>query len=177
MIVALLNQKSGVGKATLALLLAGELTRKGNRVALLAALVLLKCNRRRSMDWPLAELLALLREAYICRPERRAFRPLWRQYGSARDRRPRERDQGDRAMSAWSGRHCLASRPSGPDTRIKAAVGALRTVDQSALVMRPTTNMTPQVRDRIAAFQHDVIVADLLREMLARIPATSGEPS
>lgn len=90
MIVALLNQKSGVGKATLTLLLAGGLTCKGNRVALLAALVLLKCNRRRSMDWPLAELLARLREAGILRPERRAFRPRWRQYGRARDHRTRE---------------------------------------------------------------------------------------
>lgn len=80
-------------------------------------------------------------------------------------------------MSEWSGRHCLASRPSGPDTRIKAAVGAWGTVDQSAFVARPTTDMTTQVRDRIAAFQRDVTVAETLREMLARIPATSGEPS
>ncbi|RUU92654.1 hypothetical protein EOB59_06650 [Mesorhizobium sp. M7A.F.Ca.MR.176.00.0.0] len=51
MIVGLLNRKSRVGKATLTLLLVGELAGKGNLVALLAALVLLKCNRLRSMDW------------------------------------------------------------------------------------------------------------------------------
>lgn len=80
MIVALLNQKSGVGKATLTLLLAGELTCKGNQFATFG--------------------------------------------------------------------------------------------------VRPTTDMTTQVRDRIAAFQHDVIVADTLRARLAReFPTTSGEPS
>jgi hypothetical protein len=37
--------------------------------------------------------------------------------------------------------------------------------------------MTTQVRDRIAAFQHDVIVADTLRARLAReFPTASGEP-
>ncbi|MCQ8876209.1 hypothetical protein NP945_30660 [Mesorhizobium sp. LMG17149] len=43
--------------------------------------------------------------------------------------------------------------------------------------MRPTTEVMPQLRDSIAAFQRDVIIADTLRELLARIPATSGELS
>ncbi|MER9950350.1 hypothetical protein [Mesorhizobium sp. M0047] len=44
--------------------------------------------------------------------------------------------------------------------------------------VRPTTDMTTQVSDRIAAFRDGVIVANTLREMLARkFPATSGEPS
>ncbi|RWP90113.1 MAG: hypothetical protein EOR11_08035 [Mesorhizobium sp.] len=177
MIVGLLNQKSCVGKATLTLLLVGELAGKGNRFALLAALVLLKCNRLRSMDLALAELLARLREAYVCRPERRAFRPRWRQYGSARDRRTRERDRGDRAMSEWTRKHCLASRPSGSDTLIQSAVGALRKVNRSAFVVRPTTDMTPRGRDRSAAcpaLRHRR--RDASRDARAN-SATSGEPS
>ncbi|MER8713162.1 hypothetical protein [Mesorhizobium sp. M1295] len=44
--------------------------------------------------------------------------------------------------------------------------------------VRPTTDMTTQERARIAAFEHDVIVANTLHEMLAReFPATSGEPT
>ncbi|MER8505289.1 hypothetical protein NKH91_04005 [Mesorhizobium sp. M0894] len=47
----------------------------------------------------------------------------------------------------------------------------------ATFVVRPTTDMTPQVRDRIAAFQHNVTVADMLRASLAReFPTTSGEP-
>ncbi|MER8751656.1 hypothetical protein NKH57_20665 [Mesorhizobium sp. M1050] len=45
----------------------------------------------------------------------------------------------------------------------------------ATLVVRPTTDMTTQERDRIAAFEHDVIVANTRREML--VPATLGEPS
>lgn len=79
MIVALLNRKSRVGKATLTLLLAGELTCKGNQFA--------------------------------------------------------------------------------------------------TFVVRPTTDMTTQERDRIAAFWDGVIVADTLRARLARqFPTASGEP-
>jgi hypothetical protein len=54
MIVALLNQKSGFGKATLTLHLTAGLTCKGNRVALLAALMPPQSNGRRSMErlWP-----------------------------------------------------------------------------------------------------------------------------
>lgn len=79
MIAALLNQKSRVGKATLTLLLAGELTCKGNQFA--------------------------------------------------------------------------------------------------AFVVRPTTDMMPQVRDRIAALLRDVIVDDPLRARLAHeFPTASGEP-
>jgi hypothetical protein len=48
MIAMLLNQKSCFGKATWTLHLVGELACKGNRLALLAALVLLKCNLRLS---------------------------------------------------------------------------------------------------------------------------------
>lgn len=44
-------------------------------------------------------------------------------------------------------------------------------------VVRPTTELTTQERDRIAALQHDIIVADTLRAGLAReFPTTSGEP-
>ncbi|MER8649513.1 hypothetical protein [Mesorhizobium sp. M0586] len=47
----------------------------------------------------------------------------------------------------------------------------------ATFVVRPTIDMTPQVRDRIAAFEHDVIVANTLRARLARaFPTTSGEP-
>ncbi|RWE29372.1 MAG: hypothetical protein EOS78_30185 [Mesorhizobium sp.] len=47
----------------------------------------------------------------------------------------------------------------------------------ATFVVRPTTDMTTQVRDRIAAFLRDVMVANTLREMLARkFPTTSGEP-
>ncbi|MFC3323585.1 hypothetical protein [Mesorhizobium cantuariense] len=48
----------------------------------------------------------------------------------------------------------------------------------ATFVVRPTTDMTPQVRDRIAASQHVVTVADMLGARLAReFPTTSGEPS
>jgi hypothetical protein len=74
-------------------------------------------------------------------------------------------------MSEWSEKHCHPSRPSGPDTRIKAVVGALGTVDHSAIVY---ARAAARPRRR---FQRDVIGADTLREMLARLRATSGEPS
>jgi hypothetical protein len=44
-------------------------------------------------------------------------------------------------------------------------------------VVRPTTDMTPQLCDRVATFQHNVIIVDTLRARLAReFPTTSGEP-
>lgn len=47
----------------------------------------------------------------------------------------------------------------------------------ATFVVRPTTELTAQERDRIAALQHDIIVADTLRARLAReFPTTSGEP-
>ncbi|ESZ42919.1 hypothetical protein X732_02325 [Mesorhizobium sp. L2C066B000] len=43
--------------------------------------------------------------------------------------------------------------------------------------MRPTTDMTTQERARIAAFEHDVLVANTLPARLARaFPTASGEP-
>lgn len=85
MIIALANQKGGVGKTTLALHLAGEWARAGRRVtlidgpprlaslmrsALLAADLLLIPVLPSPIDgWASAEMLALLREARIYRPE------------------------------------------------------------------------------------------------------------
>ncbi|MER8905862.1 hypothetical protein [Mesorhizobium sp. M0387] len=48
----------------------------------------------------------------------------------------------------------------------------------ATFVVRPTTDMTTQERDRIAAFWDGVIVAETLRARLAsEFPTTSGEPT
>ncbi|MER9753965.1 hypothetical protein NKJ46_10990 [Mesorhizobium sp. M0166] len=117
MIVALLNQRAVSARPLVAS--RRQIGLQGESGRLLAALMLPRCNGRRSTDW----------------------------------RWPR----------CWR-----FSKP---------AVGALGTVDQSAFVVRPTTDMTPQLRDRVAAFQHHVTVADTLRARLAHeFPTASGEP-
>ncbi|ESZ61957.1 hypothetical protein [Mesorhizobium sp. L103C131B0] len=47
----------------------------------------------------------------------------------------------------------------------------------ATFVVSPTTDMTTQEHARIAAFQHDVLVANTLPARLARaFPTASGEP-
>ncbi|MEP6564430.1 MAG: hypothetical protein ABJB10_04780, partial [Mesorhizobium sp.] len=91
MIVALLNQKRCVGKA-LTLHLVGELACKGNRAAPPAALVLLKCNRRRSMDWVWPSCWLVSAKRASAGPSGAHF-VLDGDGTAARDRRTRERDR------------------------------------------------------------------------------------
>ncbi len=83
MIVALLNQKGGVGKTTLATHIAGELAMRGQSVILLdadpqgsallaAERVLIPVQPSPYDLWASAEMVALIREAQVFRPALRA---------------------------------------------------------------------------------------------------------
>ena len=72
----------------------------------------------------------------------------------------------------------FASRPADPDGWIKAGETPAPRVDAAdAYSARLTVDITPALRGRIkiAAFQHGVTVADMLRDLLAReFPPTEG---
>lgn len=74
----------------------------------------------------------------------------------------------------------FASRPTDPDTWIKAPDAPPRSIDPAAFTARLTIDITPELRGRIkiAAFGRGITVADMLRDLLAReFPADPGDPS
>ncbi|RWO24843.1 MAG: hypothetical protein EOS10_31550 [Mesorhizobium sp.] len=82
----------------------------------------------------------------------------------------------DRAVS----KHGFASRPTGPESWIKAPDAPLRRADTGAFTARLTIDITPELRARIkiGAFRRGITVADMLRDLFAReFPADPGDPS
>lgn len=82
-------------------------------------------------------------------------------------------------MSERPTRRGFASRPVDPEGWIKAGDTPPGGKDvASAYSARLTIDITPELRGRIkiAAFQRDVTVADMLRELLAReFPPSEGD--
>ena len=163
MIVALLNQKGGVGKTTLVLHLAGAWAAPADHdppvlSSYASANVSLSPTRRA----PSAS------SSTSTRPSRRA-----------RDRRVGRRSRSGDAMTARPSNRGFASRPGDPGAWIRAREPSATAQSASDLfTARLTVDVTPELRARIkiTAFQRGQTVADMLRDLFAReFPATMAD--
>ncbi len=82
-------------------------------------------------------------------------------------------------MTGRAGKRGFASRPGDAESWIKAPdAQSLRADATATFTARLTIDITPELRGRIkiAAFQHGLTVADMLRDLLAReFPPAEGD--
>jgi chromosome partitioning protein len=172
------------------------------RSTLLAAdLVLIPAQPSPFNGWASAEMLRLLEEAHIFRPQlvarvvlnRCAARtviaretadgladhdPPVLASRSARDRRLGGRSRSGDAMIAHPADRGFASRPGDPESWVRSPEPSATAHGAGDLfTARLTVDVTPELRARIkiTSFQRGQTVADMLRDLLAReFPATDG---